>query len=400
MDASALPTQTVLSPQTLLERARALVPALQARAEKAAAAACIPAETIRDMQEAGLFRVFQPKRFGGFEMDPQIFFDIQIALAEGCMSTGWTYGVLGVHPFQLALFDIKAQQDVWGADSSTLVSSSYQPVGKVTRVDDGFRLSGRWGFSSGCDHCGWVLLGSLIPPLEAGGAPEMRTFLVPRKDYQIVHDWNVFGLQATGSHGIVVENAFVPEYRTHRAIDGYLCKNPGQAVNTATLYRVPWAQVFVRAVSSSAIGALQGALSAYTNIAARRVSTNTGKATRLDPVAMHAAARTQSAILEMKTVLSRTFEDMMMSLRAGRELSIQDRLRWRFESSQIVRRCADLCDELMPLLGGRAIYNDSPLVRYWLDINAARAHVANDPALIGTPLGASYVGEQVQEFFI
>src|SRR5579859_4774514 len=100
MDASALPTQTVLSPQTLLERARALVPALQARAEKAAAAACIPAETIRDMQEAGLFRVFQPKRFGGFEMDPQIFFDIQIALAEGCMSTGWTYGVLGVHPFQ------------------------------------------------------------------------------------------------------------------------------------------------------------------------------------------------------------------------------------------------------------------------------------------------------------
>jgi 3-hydroxy-9,10-secoandrosta-1,3,5(10)-triene-9,17-dione monooxygenase len=400
MDASALPTQTVLSPQTLLERARALVPALQARAEKAAAAACIPAETIRDMQEAGLFRVFQPKRFGGFEMDPQIFFDIQIALAEGCMSTGWTYGVLGVHPFQLALFDIKAQQEVWGADSSTLVSSSYQPVGKVTRVDDGFRLSGRWGFSSGCDHCGWVLLGSLIPPLEAGGAPEMRTFLLPRKDYQIVHDWNVFGLQATGSHGIVVENAFVPEYRTHRAIDGYLCKNPGQAVNTATLYRVPWAQVFVRAVSSSAIGALQGALSAYTHIAARRVSTNTGKATRLDPVAMHAAARTQSAIFEMKTVLSRTFEDMMTGLRAGGELSIQDRLRWRFESSQIVRRCAALCDELMPLLGGRAIYNDSPLVRYWLDINAARAHVANDPALIGTPLGASYVGEQVQEFFI
>jgi 3-hydroxy-9,10-secoandrosta-1,3,5(10)-triene-9,17-dione monooxygenase len=400
MHAPATPTQTVPLPQILLERARTLAPELKARCDRASAAASIPAETIREMQEAGLFRVLQPKRFGGFEMDPQTFFEIQIALSEGCMSTGWIYGVLGVHPFQLALFDIKAQQEVWGTDTSTLVSSSYQPVGKVTRVDGGFRLSGRWGFSSGCDHCGWVLLGSLIPPLEAGGALEMRTFLVPRSDYQIVHDWQVFGLQATGSHGIVVENAFVPEYRTHRAIDGFLCKNPGQTVNTAMLYRVPWAQVFVRAVSSSAIGALQGALNAYMSIAARRVSTNTGKATRLDPVALHAAARTQSAILEMKTVLFRTFDEMMVRLRAGEELPIQDRMRWRFESSQVVRRCADLCDELMPLLGGRAIYNDSPLVRYWLDINAARAHIANDPAIIGTSLGALYVGEQVQEFFL
>ncbi len=400
MASPAAVVTAIPSRETLVGRARAMIPALKARSEAAVAARSVPAETIREMQEAGFFRVLQPKRYGGYEHDPQVFYDIQTTLAEGCMSTAWIYGVIGVHPFQLGLFDAKAQADVWSKDDSTLISSSYQPVGKIERVEGGFRISGRWGFSSGCDHCQWVFLGSLIPPLEAGGPPEMRTFLLPRSDYQIVHDWNVFGLQATGSHGIIVDKAFVPEHRTHKAVDGFLCKNPGQLQNTAPLYRLPWAQVFVRAVSSAAIGALQGALNAFIGIAAKRVSTNTGKSTKLDPFALNAAARTQSAILEMKTVLYQSFDEMMKRINAGEEIPIQDRIRYRFESSQVARRCALLCDELMPLLGGRAIYMDSPVVRYWLDINAARAHVANDPVIIGTSLGALYVGENVQEFFI
>jgi 3-hydroxy-9,10-secoandrosta-1,3,5(10)-triene-9,17-dione monooxygenase len=398
--ATALKNPAPVSGAELVERARAMIPALKARSEAATAARAIPAATIKEMQDAGFFRVLQPKRYGGYEMDPGVFFDIQMALAEGCMSTAWVYGVVGVHPYQLALFDKRAQDDVWGKDTSTLVSSSYQPVGKVERVEGGYQLSGRWGFSSGCDHCEWVLLGSLIFPVTAGDPVDMRTFLVPRQDYKIVYDWNVFGMQATGSHGIIVDKAFVPEYRTHRALDGFLGTNPGFAVNTSPLYRIPWAQIFVRAVSSAAIGALQGALDAYSSIAARRVSTNTGKATKLDPAALVAAARTQSAILEMKTVLHRNMNELLAHAEAGREIPMQDRIRYRYESAQVARRCVDLCDELMPLLGGRAIYMDSPLVRYWLDLNAARAHIANDPNLIGTSLGAMYLGEPVQEAFV
>ena len=400
MATAAATFPTPVTREALLQRVRALLPALIARSEAATAACCIPAETIREMQDAGLFRVLQPARHGGYEMDPQVFFEIQMTLAEACMSTAWVYGVIGVHPFQLALFDDRAQQEVWAQGPDTLVSSSYQPVGRVDRVESGYRLSGRWGFSSGCDHAQWVLLGALIPPLTSDSPPEMRTFLLPRSDYTITHDWKTFGLQATGSHGIIVDNAFVPEYRTHKAIDGFRCSNPGQSLNTSPLYRLPWAQVFVRAVSSAAIGALQGALNAYTGIAMKRVSTNTGKATKLDPAALNAAARTQSAILEMKTILIRNFDEMMTTLRSGNEIPMLDRVRYRYESSQIARRCADLCDDLLPLLGGRAIYSDSPILRYWLDINAARAHVANDPGLIGSSLGAMYLGEQAQEFFV
>ena len=384
----------------LLERARGMVPALKARAEAATAARALPEQTIREMHEAGFWRVLQPRRYGGYELHPSVCFDIQMILAEGCMSTAWVYGVMGVHPFQLALFDARAQDAVWKADPSTLVSSSYQPVGKVERVEDGFELSGRWGFSSGCDHADWVLLGSLVMPETPGDAVDMRTFLVPRHDYTIVRDWNVFGLQATGSHGIILDKAFVPEYRTHRAVDGFLGTNPGNAVNDAPLYRIPWAQIFVRAVSTAAIGAAQGALDAYLAVVSKRVSTNTGRATRVDPLALNAAARSQSTILELKTVLHRNMEELMHHVHAGREIPMVDRVRYRFESSQVVQRCAALVDGLMPLLGGRAIYMDSALVKYWLDINAARAHIANDPNLVATSLGAMYVGEGAQEFFV
>ena len=108
------------NPETLVGRARAMLPSLRSRSEAATRERRIPAETIREMQDAGFFRVLQPKRWGGYEMDPQVFFDIQMTLAEGCMSTAWLYGVVGVHPFQLALFDDNAQRDVCDAQGISL----------------------------------------------------------------------------------------------------------------------------------------------------------------------------------------------------------------------------------------------------------------------------------------
>ncbi|MGF6695386.1 alkylation response protein AidB-like acyl-CoA dehydrogenase, partial [Metapseudomonas resinovorans] len=236
--------------QRLKQRARELVPVLRERAPLAAKNGLLPEETIRDFQEAGFFRILQPARWEGYELEPGDFFEVQMTLAEGCMSSAWVLGVVAIHNWQLALFDDRAAQEVWGQDSTVLISSSYMPVGKVTRVDGGFRLSGRWGFSSGSQHCQWAFLGAMVPPEKDGEAPDYRTFLVPRHDYSILDNWDVMGLEATGSHDVRVEDVFVPEYRTHRALDGFLQNSPGNAVNTAPLFRLPFGQIFVRAVSS------------------------------------------------------------------------------------------------------------------------------------------------------
>jgi 3-hydroxy-9,10-secoandrosta-1,3,5(10)-triene-9,17-dione monooxygenase len=388
------------SPESLIARAREMQPVLRQRAERCEAERNVPAETIAEMQEAGFFRILQPKRWGGYEMDPQVFYDVQMAIAEACMSTAWVYGVVGCHPYELALFHDQAQQDVWGEDTSVLASSSYQPVGKVEHADGGFYLSGQWGFSSGSKHCDWVLLGAVVPPAKEGDAPDARTFLLPRSDYEILDRWHVFGLKGTGSEDIKVNRVFVPEYRTHRSVDGFLCTNPGQQENTAPLFALPWAQVFVRAVSTAAIGATRGAVAAAVEISKSRISTNTGKAAKADPFLQNAVAKAYAQADEMDVVLHRNFSEMMEFARAGKEIPIEKRALFRYQSATVVRRCVDLVDDLLPLLGGRAIYNDSPIIRYWLNLNAARAHVANDTNNFGPDVTNTLMGEKPGFLFL
>ncbi|WP_240334379.1 acyl-CoA dehydrogenase family protein [Sphingobium estronivorans] len=382
----------VPSAESLIAKAKAMIPVLRERARACALGNDVPKETVAEMKEAGFFRILQPKRYGGYEMHPNVFFDVQKALAEGCMSTGWIYGVLGCHPYELALFHDEAQKEVWGEDPDMLVSSTYQPVGKVEKVEGGFYLSGRWGFSSGSTHCGWVLLGAINFDTD-GGPPDMRTFLLPRSDYQVIEGtWDVFGLQGTGSFDILVERVFVPEHRTHRAADGFACNNPGQEANTGPLYRMPWAQLFTRSVSSAAFGGARNAINAAIEIMQSRISTNTGKASKADPNLHAAIARAIAETSEMDLTHRATFNELMDYAERNEPIPMERRALFAYQSASVVRRLADLVDDMVKLLGGRAVYMSSPILQPWLDLHAARAHVANDPAnrtgdVVGTMLG-------------
>jgi 3-hydroxy-9,10-secoandrosta-1,3,5(10)-triene-9,17-dione monooxygenase len=199
-------------------------------------------------------------------------------------------------------------------------------------------------------------------------------------------------LQGTGSHDIIVDDVFVPEHRTHRSIDGYLCTNPGQQTNTGPLYTLPWAQVFMRSVSTAAFGGARAAISAAMDIAQNRVSTNTGKASKNDPFLLAAIARAQAEVTEMEQTLRLTFDELMALAEAGEPIPMEKRTLFAYNSASVVRRMADLVDDMVKLLGGRAIYTSSAIIQPWLDLNAGRAHVANDPAnrtldVVGAMLG-------------
>lgn len=386
--------------QRLRNDARELVPALRERAAECARLGRLPDATIADFQRAGFFRIMQPARFGGFELEPQVFFDVQTTLAEGCMSSAWVLGVVAIHNWQLGMFDLRAQRDVWERDSSVLISSSYMPVGKVTRVDGGFRLSGHWGFSSGSKHCRWAFLGAMVPPAEAGGAPDYRTFLVPAEDYQIRDNWNVCGLEGTGSHDIVVEDAFVPEYRTHRSLDGFAGTSPGCAENTNPIFRLPFGQVFVRAVSSSSIGALRGAVDSYLQINKNRVGLNDGKRAALDPTGQYAVAEALIVVDECKLILNRNFERMLAAVCDGPALTIDERIKMRFEAALVSEKCVRAMNQLFHGCGAQGIFRDHPINRFWLDINAGRNHVANNAAKFGRNMGATLMGAENEDFFL
>ena len=383
------------SGEELVARARAMIPALKERAKKCTAERDVPAETIAEMREAGFFRILQPRRWGGYEMHPNVFYDVQKALAEGCMSTGWMYGVLGCHPFELALYDNAAQEEVWGEDNATLISSSYQPVGKVEHAEGGgYYLTGHWGFSTGSVHCKWVFLGAVAPPKTKNDNAEMMIFLLPRKDYEIRRDaWHVFGLQGTGSHDIVVDRVFVPEHRVHRPSEAAFSGiERGHKENTAPLYRIPWAQIFIRSVNTAALGGTQAAINAAMSNMATRISTNTSKASKDDPMLHAAIAAAKAQCAEMELMLRHQFEDLMGYAERQEPVPMSKRALYAYHACSVVRRAARLVDDMSQLLGGRAVYTHSEIIQPWLDVHAARAHVMNDPNLrtkdvINTELG-------------
>jgi 3-hydroxy-9,10-secoandrosta-1,3,5(10)-triene-9,17-dione monooxygenase len=384
----------------LLETARALLPALRERAGEGDELRRIPDRTIAEFREAGFFRMLQPTAYGGLEVDPSVFFDVQATIASACPSSAWVLGVLGVHNWQLALFPKNAQDEVWGADPGTLISSSYAPTGKVERADGGYRIRGRWSFSSGCDHCRWVFLGGLVPAEKEGAPPEMRTFLVPRDDYRIDDNWRVAGLRATGSKDIVVEGAFVPEHRTHRLIDGFKRNSPGNEVNQAPLYRLPFGQIFVRSVSTSAIGIAQGALDVFREIARKRVAAGDGSKVAEEQTTQQVCAQAEATLDEVRLVLHRNFGELMTLARAGKEMPLDRRLRFRYDSSRAVVRCVEVVDDLFTASGGRAIFLESGMQRFFQDAHAARAHYANNPDKPGRNWGAVQLGLKNSDYFI
>ncbi|MBP6683699.1 MAG: acyl-CoA dehydrogenase family protein [Halioglobus sp.] len=383
----------------LIAAARAMGPALRMRRTRCRAEQRVPDETVAEFQAAGFFRILQPEQWGGYAMDPQVFYAVGLEVARFCPSSAWILGVIAVHNWQLAVFDDRAAQDVWADDPTVLISSSYAPVGKVKVVDGGFRLSGRWSFSSGSQHCKWVFLGAVVPTPEAPfDMANYRTFLLPISDYQIVDNWDVVGLQGTGSHDIVVDDVFVPEHRTHKSMDGFLCNNPGNAVNDAPLYHMPFMQVFVRAVCTATLGACEGALDAFIEVAKTRQAGPVKM--KNDLFARQLAAEVKTSIEEMKLTMIRNFDAMMDCCRAGVPIPIEDRVRYRYDSAVVADRCLALSSRMLKAAGSSGIRLDSELLAFHLDILASQAHVANHSTPFAINMGGMMFGEENVDFAV
>jgi 3-hydroxy-9,10-secoandrosta-1,3,5(10)-triene-9,17-dione monooxygenase len=375
-----------------------LIPTLAERSREARRRRRIPDETIADMQRAGFFRVLQPKRWGGYEMDLHTFYDVELALGEGDMSTAWIYGVSGVHPWFMALLDDRAAQEVWGEDTSVLICSSLMPAGKARAVDGGYRLSGRWRYASCCVHCDWALLGALVASAD-GGAPEGRIFLMPRMDYTSVDTWNVSGLQATGSWDIIVEDAFVPAYRSQSMVDNFRLKGPGQALNTSSLYRLPFGQIFVRGISTSALGALQGMLNALIDYGKTRVTRAGGRSSD-NPFVQLLCAETAAAIDEMKTILHRNFQNLHAYARRGETPPLAVRLQYKFQSTAVTERCTLLAARIFKATGAAGLAEELPFGGILADLMAGRQHISNQYEYVGASWGGVMFGLENKDLMV
>ncbi|MDA1077054.1 MAG: acyl-CoA dehydrogenase family protein, partial [Proteobacteria bacterium] len=353
-----MPTET-----ELLERARALVPSLRKRAQATEEARRLLPATLSDFQKAGFYRIAQPRRYGGYQLSPEVLFKVAMEIARGCPSSAWCLCLIGVHNWEPGLMDVQTAEDLWGKDDSARYSSSYAPFGKVEVVEGGYRLSGRWEWSSGSDHCSWVMLGAVLPASEEDKPPVQIAMLVPREDYQVIDNWHVAGLKGTGSNDIVVNNALIPEHRTHRLTA------PGKRAFDDPIYDLPFGNVFALCLCAVTQGIAEAALENYSDYLRSRLHKYDGQPMALDPFQQRRLSEVATEVQANRQRFHMVFRRLEGALENSLTVPLSVQVEQSWETQVIAHHNADLVTKLMRASGGGAQRLEHPMQRYFRDVN-------------------------------
>jgi resorcinol 4-hydroxylase (FADH2) len=377
----------------LLTRAREIAELARARAQQTEADRRVGDDMIERMRQADLFRIMQPRSYGGLEYGFDVFAQVVAAIAGGCGSTGWVYGLLASHQWLIACFSKAAQDEVW-QDRTALAAGTYAPVGQAVAVDGGYRLSGVGSFCSGCDNAQWQLLGGMIPQPDAAATPGF--FLLRSADCVIDDNWHTMGLAGTGSKNIVARDVFVPAHRTLAFAELTEATAPGMRANPNPLYRQSFLAVLPITIVSPVLGMAEGALADFLAMAGVRttrgaVAGGNRRMAELTTVQMR-VAEASACIDAARLLMFRDLAEAFETAARGEPIGVDVRLRNRRDQAFCVRLLVGAIDALFLAAGGQGLFLEQPLQRAWRDAHAAASHISLNWDSTGSMYGQFMLG--------
>jgi 3-hydroxy-9,10-secoandrosta-1,3,5(10)-triene-9,17-dione monooxygenase len=351
------------------------VPALRERAARSEAARRLLPETIRDLHASGALRILQPRRWGGMELDFVAYVDFAYELARGCASTSWNQVNLVIHHWLLALFDERAQADVWDENPEALIAAAIAfPQGQGRRVDGGFVVSGRWNFSSSVDIAEWNLLA--VSVREGERVVDHRMCLLHRSQYEIVDDWHVLGMRATASMTVVANDVFVPEYRTLCMYDVRGGDNfPGARTNPNALYRVTMSSIGAHGIGGTAAGNAQAALEHTIGLVKERSTSYTATRMRDLPLVQLRVSAAAAKIDAARLLLRNDCVEAQALASRNVVPDAATKLKFKRNMAYAGQLCTEAVDSLHALAGANGIYETYPLERMFRDAHTLSGHI-------------------------
>jgi 3-hydroxy-9,10-secoandrosta-1,3,5(10)-triene-9,17-dione monooxygenase len=335
----------------------------------------MPDDTIDDFVDSGLLRMNQAARWGGLELGSRAVVELVSAVAEGDGASGWVFGLLASHFWLGSVFDLQAQYDMWDEDPDALMSSSFAAeASDVTACDGGYRVSGRWPFSSGSDHCSWAMVGIMVPPKGGEGPPTPRWCLLPRTDYTVEDTWSTCALRGTGSNTVVVDDAFVPEYRTVDPVDVMEGRAPGSSANLSPIFRLSFSSALSGYLGSTAIGIAKRAARDFAGYSSTKVSKFTGLPELSDPMIIHVGTVAAHAEAAYGLMIYRAgLLDALIDEGVGPTL--EQRLATNRDVTTAVRMCVDAVELGMRFSGGSGLFDKHTIQQAWRDVHGVAAHM-------------------------
>jgi 3-hydroxy-9,10-secoandrosta-1,3,5(10)-triene-9,17-dione monooxygenase len=390
------PSFAGISHEEAIERARGLVPALRSRAAAAEAARAMSPETIADLHASGIVRTLQPRRWGGMELDYVAYVDFPLELARGDASAGWNLANLQIHHWMLALYDERAQEEVWGANPDALIASGIAfPQGSGRRAEGGFVVSGRWNFSSCVNIADWNMLAVTVK--EGERAIDHRMCLLHKSQYQVVDDWQVLGMRSTGSMTVTAKEVFVPE---HKALCMYDTRGgdrfPGARINRNPAYQVSANPLLGHGIGACAVGNAQAALELAIEAVKERSTSYTGAKMR-DFQAVQLRVGAAGAKIDAARLILRNDCIEGQAIAARREVADPlKKLAWKRNLAYAVGLCTEAVDLLHAMAGANGIYESYPLERIFRDAHSLAGHISFSFDAQASAWGLSALGGEIR----
>lgn len=384
------------SADELVARAAALKPALRGRQRETERNRRVSGESVAELKAAGLYKILQPARYGGYEHDLWTFARCASEIGAGCGSTAWVYSTAAQHQWQIGMFDDRAQREVWGDDRMAISASSYSPSGIAVETADGYRLTGRWLYCSGVLNADWMILGARIARDAASDPHTQGYVLVPKADYAVEDNWDVMGLIGTGSNDVIIEDVFVPSWRMLTLGQALSGNPPGAAVNGNDLWKIPFFAAITLCLCGPAMGMAQGILETYLEHAGVRKTRGAALSQPQSmadfPTIQVRVAEASSAIDAAKQLVRRDCDDIHRIMAEGRPLTEAERARNKGDLAYAVRLARQAADLLFESVGGAGLSNDSVTQRLWRDLHAASKHISLNWDMSSTLYGRVALG--------
>lgn len=371
----AIPVPEVnLTPQEMIRRATAMRQTLRDRQAATEAAGRILVETNDEFAKAGFYRVVQPRRFGGYEFDLPTYVNVMSEVSRGCPSSGWVLALTSGHPIILADHPEQAQIEAYGSDGEYRCPSLGAPV-PLQRVPGGYVVSGFWDYASGCDVATHIMVSGLIP--QEGAPPKPVLMLVDRKDYTIIDNWKMLGMQGTGSRRVAVENLFVPEHRV-APIAMWVGSN-GVKVHPNPMYNGRKAGFFMIEGGAVLMGSARGMLDLYDELLRNKPMRFAPKTKLMEHHEFqHYFGVAQALLDNADAALLKAAQDYMTACTAqaeqGVDFSEEEDRRIFLMVQQATRLAFEAVDRIFTTAGTQTGQSASMLGRYYRDISVQRTH--------------------------
>lgn len=375
----------------LLDALREILPAIAANAAQAERDRMVPAENIAMLKGIGMHRAFQPRAYGGLEISLPEFTECVIALAGACASTAWAFSLLCTHSHQLAMFPKQLQDEIWGNDPDATASSSIAPFGRIEEVDGGVRFNGEMGWSSGCDHAEWAIVGCRRQNAE--GELVYCFAVLPRSDYEIRDDWFAAGMRGSGTKTLVIKDAFVPNHRIQAAKDMMEGRSAGFGLYPdSKIFYTPYRPYFASGFASISLGIAERMLEAFKEKTRNRVRAYTGASVGTATPALMRLAESTHQVAAARAFLEKTWQDHAAHGERHEYPSRETLAYWRTNQAYAVKMCIQAVDRLFEAAGGTAWFEGNEMQRLFRDSHMTGAHAYTDYDVCAQILGRELMG--------